>query len=379
MKDYLKDIHLINFKNFSDFKESFYRINCFVGKNGVGKTNILEAIHYLAFCKPYFSHNYEEESIKFGENFFAIHGNYGSDGGEVFTKFSCILKADEKKKFRANDTAYQRLSDHIGTIPLVVVSPADQILVSGGADFQRTFLNYTLSQCDREYLEALKDYNKALEMRNRLLKNAQIERVFDNTQLESVDYLLSLSGNKIRAKRQELCDKLRESIKVYHKLLSCESEDADLLYESIETDDLFSLLQMNLKRDLITGYTTAGVHKDRLNLTINEHKAKHFASQGQQKSLLLSLKLAQFDYVSDRKEGRKPILLLDDIFDKFDFERVCSLLNLLVGGENRTENSSFGQIFITDTHLNRVEEVFKRTADTMNNFSPEDVNIRLLN
>jgi DNA replication and repair protein RecF len=370
MNDYLKNITLTNFKNFCNFETEFAQINCFVGRNGVGKTNILEAIHYLAMCKPYFYHNYEEDNIRFGENFFAITGNYISNGS-ISTKFTCSLKFNEKKKFRVNDSPYQRLSEHIGVMPVVVVSPSDHVIISGGSDYQRTFLNYTLSQCDHQYLEALKDYTKTLEMRNKMLKTFQIERRFDNTQLESIDYLLALNGNKIRSKRIELCNELKQGVQNYYRILSSNEENADMTYESFETEDMLETLQINLQRDFFYGYTTSGIHKDKLGLIINEKKCRNFGSQGQQKSYLLTLKLAQYDYISKHQEGRKPILLLDDIFDKFDFQRVCQLLNLI-------SKHDFGQIFITDTHLNRVEEAFSNSNNTLSTKLAEIMRMFLL-
>ncbi|MDR0789686.1 MAG: DNA replication and repair protein RecF [Bacteroidales bacterium] len=370
MQDYLREIQLINFKNFDNFEAQFAQINCFVGKNGVGKTNILEAIHYIAMCKPYFYKNSEEDNIRFDENFFAIHGHYGSDD-TGFNKFSCSLKREEKKKFRRNDNPYSRLSEHIGAIPIVVVSPSDHVIISGSAEHQRTFLNYTLSQCDRDYLEALKDYTKTLEMRNKILKVFQQERTFDNTQLDSIDYLMSFHGNKIKAKRAALCEHLSEGVKRYYKILSSDSETADFEYESFEGEDMLPLLQIALNRDFCCGFTTVGVHKDRLNLTVNDHKVRNFGSQGQQKSYLLALKLAQFDYICQQLNGRKPILLLDDIFDKFDFQRVCQLLNLI-------SEQGFGQIFITDTHLNRIEEAFANTNGSISQSINEKMQILLL-
>ncbi|MDR1006176.1 MAG: DNA replication and repair protein RecF [Bacteroidales bacterium] len=365
MTDYLREIQLINFKNFDNFEAQFSQINCFVGRNGVGKTNILEAIHYLAMCKPYFYHNYEEDNIRFEENFFAIHGHYGSDEAG-FNKFSCSLKSGEKKRFRSNDTPYSRLSEHIGIMPIVVVSPSDHVIISGGGDNQRTFINYTLSQCDKEYLEAVKDYTKTLEIRNKILKNAQYERTLDNNQLDGIDYLMALYGNKIRKKRHELCDELSQSVKHYYEILSSNMETADLKYETFEADDMLPILQTNLSRDLSIGYTTAGVHKDKLIFTINGKNVRNFGSQGQQKSYLLSLKLAQFDYICRQQNGRKPILLLDDIFDKFDFRRVCQLLNLI-------SCEDFGQIFITDTHLNRIEEAFAHSEGSLS----QDINKKM--
>ncbi|MDR1726040.1 MAG: DNA replication and repair protein RecF [Bacteroidales bacterium] len=375
MNDYLKSIHLINFKNFEDFEAEFSQINCFVGRNGVGKTNVLEAIHYLAMCKPYFYKNYEEDNIRFNENFFAIHGYYGSDD-IGFNKFSCSLKLNEKKKFRCNETPYQRLSEHIGLIPIVVVSPSDHVIVSGSADNQRVFLNYTLSQCDSEYIEVLKDYTKSLEMRNRILKMFQVEHCFDYSQLESIDHLMSLHGNKIRAKREKLCKDLQESLIQYYNILSSGTETADLQYESFE-EDMLTVLQKNIQRDFSYGYTSAGIHKDRLDLTINGHKVRNFGSQGQQKSYLLALKLAQYDYISKQQNGRKPILLLDDIFDKFDFMRVCQLLNLLSEYDKDSEYH-FGQIFITDTHLNRIEEAFSQTNGVLSHAINEKSKIFML-
>ena len=370
MQDYLKEIQLINFKNFDNFESQFAQINCFVGKNGVGKTNILEAIHYIAMCKPYFYKNYEEDNIRFNETFFAIHGHYGSDAAG-FDKYSCSLKKEEKKKFRCNDNPYSRLSEHIGTMPIVVVSPSDHVIISGGAENQRTFLNYTLSQCDKDYLESLKDYTKAVEMRNKTLKTFQQNKTFDRTQLDSIDHLMSIHGNKIKAKRAALCEELREGVKRYYKILSSDTETADMEYQSFEGEDMLPFLQAAINKDFACGFSTVGVHKDKLNLTINGHSVRSFGSQGQQKSYLLSLKLAQFDYICRQLNGRKPILLLDDIFDKFDFQRVCQLLNLI-------NEQGFGQIFITDTHLSRIEEAFAGINNSLSQTMREKIQILTL-
>jgi DNA replication and repair protein RecF len=351
MDNYLKTIRLTNFKNFESYNVQFAKINCFVGKNGVGKTNILEAIHILAMCKAYFYKNLEEDNIRFGEDFFAIHGEYGSDEA-AFDKYSCSLKRGEKKKIMCNENRYTKLSEHIGIMPIVVVAPSDQAIIAQGADNQRTFLNYTLAQCDKQYMEALKDYTKVLEMRNKLLKMFQQSHSFDNTQLDSIDYLLSSNGDLIKEKRMELCLEFKQSLQKYYKILSNGQELADLEYETYEGKQIESL-QMNLNRDFNLGFTTTGIHKDKLNFTLNGNSVRSFGSQGQQKSVLLALKLAQFDYISRKKAGKKPMLLLDDIFDKFDFDRVCNLLNLIL-------EDGFGQIFITDTHLNRMEEAFSQ-------------------
>lgn len=349
---YLQKISLVNFKNISsqtfDFQE---KINCFVGNNGVGKTNVLDAIYYLSFAKSYFN-PVALQNIRHGEDFFMIEGSYIL--GERDEKIVCSLKKGQKKILKRNDKAYEKFSEHIGQLPLVIISPTDRDLIVEGSETRRKFIDGVISQQDKEYLQNLIQYNKVVSQRNALLKYFAANRTFDALNLKIYDEQLILFGTIIYNKRKEFLERFVPIFNEKYQTISENKETVNLLYKSqLQTMSFEKLLTQNLERDKILQYTSVGIHKDDLSFEIDNYPIKKFGSQGQQKSYLIALKLAQFQFIKEQSSV-VPILLLDDVFDKLDEHRVSQIIELV----NKDE---FGQIFITDTHAERTEEVIKRS------------------
>lgn len=345
---YLKRLSLTNFKNYELNELEFSpKINCFVGNNGVGKTNILDAIHYLSLTKSFFN-NIDSISIRHGEDYFIIQGTFVRD--EEDEHIYCAFQKGKQKLLKRNGKEYQKLSDHVGRYPVVMISPADGALISEGSEERRKFLNKIISQYNAEYLDSVLRYNKALQQRNRLLKDFRSSGNFDNDMLSIWDAQLVKYGNYVFSERDILVNELIPVFREYYSKISSEKEDVKLIYRSHLSEGNFTeALQNSLNKDRLLEYTTVGIHKDDLVLEMNDYSVKSLGSQGQQKSYLVALKLAKFDYIK-RRAGFAPILLLDDIFDKFDAERVEQIIRL-VG------NHRFGQIFITDTHQSRLQEI----------------------
>ncbi len=359
---YLQELKLSNFKNCRSAELSLSKkINCFVGLNAAGKTNILDSIYYLAFCKSYFSLT-DKQNIKHGEDFFAIHGDFHFDNEELHT-ISCVQKNSSKKSFKCDKKEYERLADHIGKIPLVMISPYDSDLINGGSDLRRKFIDGVISQFDASYLNSLLNYNKALQQRNKQLKFFQENKTWDATLLEMWDRQLIQNAIPINEKRKSFLDEFVPVFQKYYEIVSGAMNENDtanreecvsIQYNSALNDTPYDVLLLeSLNHDKYSTYTNVGIHKDDLIFLINEHPVKQFASQGQQKSFVVAIKLAQFDF-NYRKIGHKPILLLDDIFDKLDDNRVGQLIKL-VG------NDHFGQVFITDTQRQRIKYLMDNT------------------
>ncbi|MFW5726201.1 MAG: DNA replication/repair protein RecF [Bacteroidota bacterium] len=341
-------LSLLQFKNYRQAQIRFVPgINCFTGNNGTGKTNILDAIYYLSFCKS-FSNPADTQNILFNEEFFLIQGQYQVNGNT--DELYCGVKRGQKKVFKRNKKEYERLSDHIGSYPLVLIYPGDVNLILGGSEERRKFVDGVISQYDREYLHRLIDYNKALMQRNSLLKIFAEKRYFDESSLEIWDEQLINHGTYINQVREEFFRDFREVFRANHAQLSANAEETDILYESALTDQPFDvLLKESRKKDLAIQYTSTGIHKDNLLFELHGQPLKKFGSQGQQKTYVIALKLAQYQFIREVKKLR-PILLFDDIFDKLDPTRVELLLKLVSGEE-------FGQVFITDTHTERLESI----------------------
>lgn len=350
---YLHELKLANFKNCESAELVFSeKVNCFVGLNGAGKTNILDAIYYLSFCKSFFNAP-EKLNIRHGQDFFSIHGRYVHDDKED-VQVACIQKCDAKKSFRFNKKEYNRLSEHIGKFPLVMISPYDRDLINGGSELRRKFIDGVISQFDPMYLNALVKYNRALLQRNMQLRQFAEHRVFDSELLHLWDEQLAVSGEEIHDKRHQFLDDFLPIFQHHYEMVSGGSERVEIGYLSkLDHKPLRELLEENQQQDMATSYTNVGIHKDDLELGLNGFPLKRFGSQGQQKSFVVAIRLAQFEY-NYRKIGYKPILLLDDIFDKLDDQRVMQLVRL-VGDDH------FGQVFITDTQRQRVERLFDDT------------------
>jgi DNA replication and repair protein RecF len=345
---YLKKLALTNFKNYDSTELEFSpRINCFVGNNGVGKTNILDAIHYLSLTKSFFN-NIDSISVRHGEEYFIINGTFVRNGDE--DQIYCAFQKQKQKVLKKNSKEYQKLAEHIGKFPVVMISPADSALISEGSEERRKFLNKIISQYNAEYLDSVLKYSKALQHRNRLLKDFKTSGKFDNDALQIWDSQLVKYGTYVFRERKSLVEELIPVFQEHYSMICSGKEKVRLSYKSHLSEGSFSEALVNsVSKDRFLEYTTIGIHKDDLLLEMNDHPVKSLGSQGQQKSYLVALKLAKFDYIS-RKSGISPILLLDDIFDKFDAERVEQIIRL-VG------NQKFGQIFITDTHQSRLHEI----------------------
>lgn len=348
---YLARLSLNNFKNYSFAEWQFSeKINCMVGDNGAGKTNILDAIYYLSFCKSYFN-SVDSQNIKHEEDYFALHGFYKNQE-EREDQVSCIQKRQKKKQFRFNKKDYDRLADHIGKIPLVMISPYDRDLINEGSEIRRKYIDGVISQFDKFYLTDLLEYNKALQHRNRLLKSFAENGHFDGLSLSVWDDKLMSLGERIHEKRKIFLHDFNPLFDNYYRILSGGKESVSIEYLSqLDEWPFETLLKQSLAKDRMLRYTSSGIHKDDLALKIDQFPVKKFGSQGQQKSFVIAIKLAQFEYTRQKK-GFKPILLFDDIFDKLDDKRVSQIVEL-VSQEN------FGQVFITDTQPQRIESIFK--------------------
>lgn len=346
----LKSLSLINYKNFDSKSFDFdSKINCFVGPNGIGKTNALDAIYHLSFGKSYFN-PVASQNIKHNEDFFVVDGVYDKENREE--KIIISLKKGQKKIIKRNGKAYDKFSDHIGFLPLVIISPADRDLIIEGSDTRRKFINSVISQSDKAYLTDLIKYQKLIAQRNALLKYFALNNTFNNESLEVYNEQLDRIGAIIFKKRDEFLKTFIPIFKSRYKWISNDNESVNLIYKSdLYNDGLKSLLEKSLKKDRALQYTSVGVHKDDLSFEIEDHSIKKFGSQGQQKSFLIALKLAQFDFVK-AQSGVNPILVLDDIFDKLDDNRVSQIISLV-------EQENFGQIFISDTNPERTEDAVK--------------------
>lgn len=349
---FLKKISLFNYKNFSEATFEFdTKINCFVGKNGIGKTNILDAIYHLANGKSYFN-PLAIQNIKHNEEFFVVEGEF--EKNDRNEQIVCSLKKGQKKILKRNGKLYEKFSDHIGFIPLVIISPADRDLITEGSETRRKFIDSVISQLDNQYLQQLIQYQKTVAQRNALLKYFALNHVFEKDTLVIYNEQLNELGQSIFEKRKDFLEKFIPIFNNYYKEISNGSETVQLVYQSdLSEKNTLALLEENLSKDRALQYTSVGVHKDDLSFEIDNHPIKKFGSQGQQKSFLIALKLAQFDFVK-KQSGEKPILLFDDIFDKLDEFRVAKIVSMV-------NNDEFGQLFISDTHAERTENIVKST------------------
>lgn len=363
---HLQKLTLINFRNYSEILVEFSpKFNCFAGNNGTGKTNLLEAIYYLSFCKS-FSNPIDTQNILFDQDFFMIQGHYQMNGTE--DELYCGVKRQQRKVFKRNKKEYERLSDHIGLYPLVLISPGDVQLILGGSEERRKFVDGVISQYQHEYLHHLINYNKALAQRNALLKIFAERKTFDATSLEIWDEQLVTHGRMIFEERKKFFDAFLPVFNQYYAALSGGNELVSIDYQSTLLEgDFYGQLIRAREKDRVIQYTSVGIHKDELVFFIHDVPVKRYGSQGQQKSFLIALKLAQFSFTREVK-GLSPILLFDDIFDKLDEERVEQLMRLV-------SDDSFGQVFVTDTHLERLEGLFRKIRGESRIFFVEAGNI----
>lgn len=356
----LNSISILNYKNIHQADLEFpSKINCFVGNNGMGKTNLLDAIYYLSFCKSH-SNTIDSQNIEHNSDFFLIQGKYSLHNQEE--DIYCGMKRRQKKQFKRNKKEYERLSDHIGLLPLVLVSPQDDELISEGSDERRKFVDGVISQYDKVYLNALLQYNHALKQRNALLKNADIA---DNSLFEIWEDLMVTHGNYIFEKRKAFVEEFIPIFQKIYEFISEGKENVSLKYSSqLENNDFKNKLIANRERDKIIGFSTNGIHKDDLEMLLGEYQIKRVGSQGQNKTYLISLKLAQFDFLK-QIHSFTPLLLLDDIFDKLDAQRVTKIVELVAG-------DTFGQIFISDTNRKHLDEILGEISQSATIFMVEN-------
>ncbi len=330
-----------------------------MGKNGIGKTNILDAIYHLANGKSYFN-PLAVQNIKHGEEFFVVDGEF--EKNDRSEQILCSLKKGQKKILKRNSKVYEKFSDHIGFIPLVIISPADRDLIIEGSETRRKFMDSVISQLDNTYLQKLIQYQKIISQRNALLKYFALNHVFEKDTLSIYNEQLDNLGKTIFDKRQKFLEEFIPIFNQYHQDITNSAESVQLVYQSdLFEKDTLTLLEENLSKDRALQYTSVGVHKDDLSFEIDHYPIKKFGSQGQQKSFLIALKLAQFDFVK-KQSGEKPILLFDDIFDKLDEFRVSKIIEMV-------NNEEFGQLFISDTHPERTENIVKTTHQSYKIFN----------
>lgn len=357
-------LSVLNFKNIREADLSFSQgLNCFVGKNGEGKTNLLDAIHYLAFCKSH-TNSIDSQNIFHEADFFMIQATCEENG--ISSEIYCGVKRRQKKIFKYDGKEYDRLSAHIGKMPMVIITPSDEELIREGSDERRKFMDIVISQYDHSYMEALMAYNRALQQRNSLLKE---EYPADDSLFEIYEMEMREESAEIYEKRKQFIERFTPVFEEYYHFISGGKENIRLEYTSHETDgDLLEQLRQSRKRDVILGYSTRGVHKDEIIMELDGYPIKRVGSQGQNKSFLIAMKLGQFGFLKECT-GHIPILLIDDIFDKLDSGRAERIIRLVSG-------EKFGQIFITDTDKEHLGKLSNKSDDAFRFFDVENGNIK---
>jgi DNA replication and repair protein RecF len=346
---HVEKLSIVNFKNYRQVElELSPEINCFVGSNGAGKTNLLDAIHYLSMCRSYLN-PIDSQNILFEEQFFVIQGLWVKESSS--DQIYCGVKKGTKKVFKKNKVQYEKLAEHIGSYPSVMISPYDRNLITEGSELRRKWMDGIIAQFDRDFLNDLVKYGKVLDQRNALLKNMADFGFFNRENIEVWNEQLVTYGQRIFSARSAFLDEFISVFQKYYDDLSDNKETVGLEFKShlLEGDFLIQLKAAE-RQDHRKQYTTIGIHKDDLIFTINGHPVKKFGSQGQQKSYLIALKLAQFEWLTTHLNV-KPVMLLDDIFDKLDNKRVGRLMELV-------SDNSFGQVLVTDTDEDRVKRIF---------------------
>lgn len=365
----LENISIINYKNIKGVNLDLSpKINCLIGHNGVGKTNFLDAIYYLSFCRSA-NNPIDSQIIMHDENFFMLEGNYRTEQGDIENIY-CGMKRGTKKHFKRNKKEYKRLSQHIGLVPLIYVSPSDSSLIEGGSEERRRLMDVVISQYDHSYIELLSNYNKALQQRNALLK---MEEEPDSSLLDIWEQEMARNGELLFRKRLAFVDELVPVFQQIYQQISGQREIVSLRYIShCQRGPLLDVIQRDRFKDRAVGYSLHGVHRDDLEMLIGDFLMKREGSQGQNKTFVLALKLAQFDFLRRTSSTTTPLLLLDDIFDKLDAQRVESIVQL-VSGDN------FGQIFITDTNRDHLDKILSKSDGEYKIFTVEGGDIELMN
>ena len=367
----LEKLSLINYKNIQTATlELSPKINCFIGQNGVGKTNVLDAIYYLSFCHSA-NNPIDSQVIRHGEAFFMIEGRYAADQATDTADellISCGFKPGSKKHFKKNKKEYKRLSEHIGLIPVVMVSPSDTLLIDGGSEERRRLMDMVISQYDRSYIEALNRYNKALQQRNTMLK---AEEEPNSDVISLWEEQMAMAGKQIYQKRDAFVKEMAPIFQRFYETISGNREQVALNYVShCQRGPLLEVIQRDRFKDRAVGYSLHGIHRDDLEISLGGHQMKREGSQGQHKTFVIALKLAQFDFLKRTNTQTTPLLLLDDIFDKLDAQRVEQIVSLVAGNE-------FGQIFITDTNRDHLDQILSASSHDYKIFYVENGEICL--
>lgn len=365
----LKNISILNYKNLSQVELQLSpKINCFVGDNGMGKTNLLDAVYYLSFCKSY-TNPIDSQIINHDADVCMVQGKYqmeDSHNEEIY----CGLRRRQKKQFKRNKKEYDKLSDHIGLIPLVMISPADSEIIHGASEERRKFMDMVISQFDKQYMQSLIRFNKALQQRNAILKME--DHQIDFTLLQIWEDEMATEGKIIHEKRQAFVETFTPIFNEFYKKISQSGESVSFDYISqLKTNDYAEKLIETRRRDIAVGHTTTGVHRDDLEMLLDGYPIKKVGSQGQIKTYFVSMRLAQFHYLLN-KSKKTPILLLDDVFDKLDAHRVEEIVKLVSG-------PNFGQIFISDTNRESFDQILERTNNDYHIYMVENGEINRIN
>ena len=361
----LKRLTILNYRNIATAELEFSpKVNCFVGHNGEGKTNVLDAIYFLSLTKS-MANSIDSMNIRHGEEMMMVQGIYDLNGTEE--EISIGMKAHQKKHVKRNKKEYKRLTEHIGLLPIIIASPNDSDIISGGSDERRRLMDIVISQYDSEYMTALAAYNKALQQRNAMLK-AEEE---PNEEIISIyEAMMAENGERIYRKRQAFVEEFIPVFQRFYSLISGGDEKVSLHYTSHgQRGPLLDTIRAGRQKDRIMGYSLHGIHKDELEMSLGGYPIKREGSQGQNKTYIISLKLAQFDFLKRTGSQTTPLLLLDDIFDKLDAQRVEQIVNLVSG-------DAFGQIFITDTNREHLDKILERSQGNYKIFQVEGGEVR---
>ena len=360
----LKSISIVNYKNIRTANLDLSpNMNCLIGQNGMGKTNFLDAIYFLSFCKSA-NHTPDSLAVTHGQDFFVIDGEYMNETGDL-ERIYCGMKKGQRKHFKRNGKEYKKLAEHIGLIPIILVSPADTLLIEGSGEERRRLMDMVIAQYDRGYINALNNYGKALQQRNAMLK----EETPDTTLLEIWEQQMAIEGERIYHSREQFVQELVPVFQRVYSVISGDREQVSVKYVShCQRGDLLDVIQRDRHKDLAVGYSLHGIHRDELEFSIGEYPMKREGSQGQNKTFAIALKLAQFDFLSRTNSQTTPILLLDDIFDKLDSERVEQIVKMV-------SSDAYGQIFITDTNRDHLDKILSHSSSDYRLFYVENGDI----
>ena len=363
----LQRLSILNYKNIAEATlELSPKLNCFLGRNGAGKTNVLDAVYFLSFCRSMFT-SVDSQVMRHDADFFVLEGNYLQDQ-ETSLAIYCGMKRGTKKHFKRDKKEYKRLSEHIGLIPLVVASPGDTMLIEGTGDERRRLMDMTIAQLDRSYIETLTRYNKAWQQRNTLLKME--DREPDPDVIAILEEQMAQEGEAVYQKRTAFIDELTPVFQHYYQEISQQREQVELRYLShCQRGPLLDVIQRDRAKDRAVGYSLHGIHRDDLEFTLGGHPMRREGSQGQNKTYVIALKLAQFDFLRRTASHTTPLLLLDDIFDKLDAQRVEQIVRLVSG-------DGFGQIFITDTNREHLDQMLQSASFDYKIFHVSDGEIK---